>query len=637
MAPGGHGIGILGGGAALIALGVAGGAWCAQPLPYATPHALPTAPAPVVPRPDKGVAVTFTMVRVHVVGSARGREAFVRARVSPAAGDEGLRLDTPVGRVMDADWVRRQFALNGLVGAPTTSDRVVALVLLINQAFAQSGYLNSGLRFGAQAWPAADGGLDLWLVKGAVVHAGRGRAATIVWAPPHRRHGLAKALAVVEDTGGKPGAHGLRDSFVRDRMPSAEAAPLNAKDVERDFRLLSDDPGLRAVNADLAPGAEPGEAHLTVTVGPAPRVDVYAMAASSRSPSIGGTRYSGGAIIRNALLSGDLLTIDGGETDGLADGFVDYATPFLWPSASLGVRALTDDAAVLAQPVRALAIRSTETNVEVRLLQRLIETPLTPRSEGGWTDAQTLTVGLRFAHDHGFSTLLGQAFSLAPGAVDGVTDYDVLRAGVDYLRRGERQVIALSVTGSFGLVGTASQLPGVVTPDPHFKVILAQMNYARRLTAGGLEFRGRLDAQQASGPLYAPEQFAAGGMDTVRGFRDNLLLADSGVRGSLELDCPLALGHPICSGRTNSWKSVRLALFTDGAYVRDRAGVQPKPLGIASAGFGLGWTPVPGLEANVSYAPARSHAPQPGPQDLQDEGVQFAVTVHPLSLAGLDP
>jgi hemolysin activation/secretion protein len=232
---------------------------------------------------------------------------------------------------------------------------------------------------------------------------------------------------------------------------------------------------------------------------------------------------------------------------------------------------------------------------------------------------------------HSYSSLLGIPFSFSPGADNGVAIVNVFRGTADYILRGERQVFTLSATGSFGISGTNAEAPGVVSPDPHFRAILLQVNYARRLTAGGLELRARLAGQEASGPLYSVEQLSAGGQDTVRGYRENLLLADSGAIGSVELVCPVTLGYLACDAHGDDWRTVRLSVFSDGAYMRNKAGPQPAPSGIASVGVGLTWTPSNAFFARFTYGAALISAVQAGPKDIQDEGIQFLVTVHPLA------
>jgi hemolysin activation/secretion protein len=73
---------------------------------------------------------------------------------------------------------------------------------------------------------------------------------------------------------------------------------------------------------------------------------------------------------------------------------------------------------------------------------------------------------------------------------------------------------------------------------------------------------GDINGQLASGPLISNEQYAAGGVDSVRGYTEAERLGDNGVRASLELRTPqLLAGRPRV---TNSY----LYLFADAARLR---------------------------------------------------------------------
>jgi hemolysin activation/secretion protein len=582
------------------------------PTPYAVPQPslAPAVPSGAPATPLAGAALTLTNVAIEAdphAGAARAR----RGWRPPASTADSIGLELTPGEAMDGAWIRRQFALNGLVGSPTTSDRVVALVLLINQAYAHSGYINTGLVFPTQDW-AAGGTLRLRLISGGLGRDARSRPdVTVAWGPG--------------------GPRGLRARFIRDRLPSATRIPLNVTDLEYDFRLLADNPALETVNAQLVPGAAPGEASLALTVAPQPRFDVYSGVANSRNPSVGPIRFFAGGSMRNLAFSGDLVSVDVGETSGLTDAVVDYATPFLAPWLTADVQGLYDDAAVVDPSVRALDIRSTETSVEGGLTARVLAQPLTPQANGqGWNAAQTLDFGVRVAQRHSSSSLLGVPFSFSPGAVNGVTDLTVLRFTGSYVRRSQDSAVAISATLSTGLAGTGSDIAGVAKPDPHFVTALVQANYARKLVAG-LELHARLTGQWSDSLLYAMERLSAGGADTVRGYRENLLLADEGAIGSVELACPVTVGKPFC-GTTTDWTTVRVSVFADGAWLHDRVPPQPAPSGIASVGASAVWNPDGVLAARLTYGYALVHAVQTGPEDLQDRGLSFSVTVHPLQL-----
>jgi hemolysin activation/secretion protein len=591
------------------------------PPAYAVPREMPTRPSPPAgPGPSSGPRTPIQLAEVVIEsdGSARNARPTRHWKPAPGAGSD-VRLDLRPHEILDAGWARRQFQVNHLIGAPTTADRVVALVLLINQAYAQNGYVNSGLLFTNQDWARNGALLQLRLVVGRIAPlAPKGPAVTVTWSKGHGR--------------------GLRRRFVRDRMPSAKRTPLNAIDVERDFRLLAEDPAIRTVNAQLLPGAGPGAATLSMAVDPQPRLDVYASVANNRSPVVGGTRAAVGGSLRNALLSGDVLAAEGGVTEGLLDGTITYSTPFLTPGTRLNFRVSSDSAAVIEPDLKNLNIRSAETDFEGGVSQIVFQQPLTPKPDGsGWLAARSLTLGLSAAEKYSTSSLLGAPFSFTPGEVAGRSDFTVLRASADYVERSERQVIAVSATGSFGLRGTGSDVPGVQRPNPHFEVLLAQLNYARRLTPGGMELRARFAGQWSDSQLYSAEAFAAGGQSTVRGYRENLILADSGALGSLELACPLTLGRSFCVARGADWKTVRLSAFVDGAHMYNHFGPQPTPLNLASVGTSVTWAPSPLLYVRLTYAYALISPALTGPRDLQDRGFAFEVTVHPLSLLSRRP
>ncbi|HEY2463037.1 MAG TPA: POTRA domain-containing protein [Steroidobacteraceae bacterium] len=73
---------------------------------------------------------------------------------------------------------------------------------------------------------------------------------------------------------------------------------------------------------------------------------------------------------------------------------------------------------------------------------------------------------------------------------------------------------------------------------------------------------GDINGQLASGPLISNEQYAAGGVDSVRGYTEAERLGDEGLRASLELRTPQLLAG--ISRFTNSY----LYVFADTAKIR---------------------------------------------------------------------
>ncbi len=575
------------------------------PLPaYSQPVApLPLAPPPAETTPAAGTTVRFTDVIVSAEGAGYAPPQPGWQPVTDSV--LGLALDVPGPSGFDADWVRRQFAANKLIGADITLDRVTALVQSINLAFAANGYLNSGVLI-AGGGEAGDAVLRLTLVHGRLA------------SPPDVRWNTKR--------------RGMTADYITARMRAANAVPLNAVAVERSFRLLAEDPAIATIKADLIPGARPGEAGLALTVDPARRADAYISYGNSRSPAIGGTRVAIGGYIRNLFAAGDVFSVEGGLTARRPDVSGSYETPFITPGLSIAVRASLNEASVVDRPLVPLDIRARDTGVEGGLSYRLIAEPLTPAGPGIWRAARSLTLGVRVGHRETETFLLGQPFSFSPGSVDGRSRLTVLRLTADFIERGISKVTALSFTLTQGLAGTRSPLPGVAAPDPGFRSYLAQLSHARRLTPGGLELRLRLTGQWADGLLYSGERLAVGGEYTVRGYRETLALVDAGAIGSVELAQPFSLSRSGRDAKGTDWGAFSLSAFADGAWLKNRRDPQPVPDRLGSIGASLAWAPSEAITARVTYARALVDAVPVGSRDVQDRGFQFRLTVRPFLL-----
>jgi hemolysin activation/secretion protein len=112
-----------------------------------------------------------------------------------------------------------------------------------------------------------------------------------------------------------------------------------------------------------------------------------------------------------------------------------------------------------------------------------------------------------------------------------------------------------------------------------------------KLDASAEQFIGRhaslyalVDGQLTADPLIPNEQYAAGGADSVRGYREAEVTGDRGWRGTLEMRA-YPLGRPGLDGK----RTLYVLAFVDDANVRliDALGPQVRSAGLASTGFGL--------------------------------------------------
>lgn len=570
---------------------------------YATPPAPRVAPSTPAAGPAAAAGGRVTRVVVAVAGSDAAAHP-PKAWRPPEDAGPGLILTHTAGQALDAAWVRAQFAANRSPEMGGVA-RALALVQAINRAYLSAGFINSGLVARPSSTPDE---LALELILGGLSVDPAGRPDFgVAW------------------VGGSDG--GLSPDYLRARMPAARNRPLSAFDLERDFRLLAEDPAIRTLTADLRPGARPGEAGLALSVLPQERFELAVAGANNRSPSVGGERLSTTATLRNAAVPGDLVTVEAGVTDGLEDVALSYGAP-LSPRFTAFVRASLNEAAVVDRELAPLDIEARDRAAEGGLNWRVLERPLLPAETGGWRSAEVLTLGIQASRRISRTYLLGQPFSFSPGAIDGRSAYSAARLVGDYVARNVDRVFAVSLTGTLGMTGTRSDTPGVVSPGRNFKVLLAQLNYARRLSDEGLELRARLTGQYATSTLYSGERLAAGGEASVRGYRETLVLADRGAVASVEFARPFRpFGR--ASGSGFDWGAFSASVFADGAYMRNVRAPHPKKT-LASVGTSLAWTPSEALSFRVTYARALDRVSIAGERDLQDDGVHIRMTVYPL-------
>ena len=565
---------------------------------------IPDAPPPSIPAIAGEITLSGVSVRVEGDGVARVRNDFEPLPDGPS----GLTLSAGPGTAMDGAWIADQFEGNGLVGSRVAIEQLVAMVQLINRTFIANGYINSGLLIDG-ALPADGSQLQTRLVLGGLVDDG------------------------LDIRFGESGNKGLSAGYVANRMDAALARPLDVIELERDFRLLAEDPAIGSLSADLQPGSTAGEARLALTVRPADRIDAYVGYANSRSPSIGGERFAAGGSIRNIFFGGDTIGGEAGLTSGKPDANLSYQTPIGGPSTRLKLRGGFNEAAVIDPELLPLDITASDWNIEGGLERRLFANPLTPRSDGGgWKSARSLTLGASLAHRVSKTTLLGRPFSFSPGAVNGRSEYTALRLTGDYVERGIKTVLVIALTGPQGLNGSRGDIPGLISPDNDFRSLNAQVSYARLLSEDRLELRLRFAGQVADGILYSGERFAAGGRQTVRGYRETLVLADMGAIGSVELAQPFSLSSPSGQRSGFDWGSFTVSGFVDAALLANREIADPVSDRLASVGASLQWTPSRAVTASVTYAYAIEDAVAPGRRDLQDRGFHFALTLRPLDL-----
>jgi hemolysin activation/secretion protein len=490
------------------------------------------------------------------------------------------------------------------VGKSVTTETLEAIRQALTRLYVGRGYINSGAVLPDQTVEA--GVVTYQLVEG--------RLTDVNLKNLDRKH-----PSDTHDTG----QH--RRQNVLARVRRGAQMPLNIIRLRNQLEVLRQNPNLSRINAELRPGTEPGQASLDVQVGEAfPPYQLGLQVSNRRSPSVGAEQLEVLASHRNLTGNGDVLALRYGVNTGGFDDWqwaggddfsIDYTIPITPADTTLSLSFTRTDSLVVEAPFDELDITSKSDTAVIAVRHPFYRSANTEFA---------MFAGLAYRDNR--TELLGQPFSFSPGARDGKSVVAPVRLGQEFNTRS--QVDALAVRSTFS-IGTglfhATRNGENDVPDATYVAWLGQAQYVRRLNPNAvnplkdyqLVLRG--SAQLASDPLLSIEQFAVGGIDTVRGYRENQIVRDIGFAGSVELHIPLIA---TVSGR----RILELIPFVDLGYGQNETSPKNGQF-LPSIGVGLQYTPNQHVNAQVYYGYALNRDVNEETDDLQDAGIHFNVLI----------
>lgn len=507
------------------------------------------------------------------------------APVKPAPGGQELGFRLQAVRFDGAKAVPEgelQALAAPLIGARVAADDLVALRLAATRLYVARGYVTSGVVLPDQR--LRDG-----IVRYRVVE---GRLGDIRVDGPAR----------------------IAPDYLARRLRRGLSEPLNVEEIRRQLRVLLRDPAIARLDVALLPGGARGLADLEVTVAAPPPARLGLTVANDQSPSIGALSAEAGGTARNLVATGDRFTIALTGSEGLRAGEAGYAVPVASDDTTVFAAGEISTADVVEPPFDTLDIASETRSLEIGIRRPVYRSP-----------AHTLSLGLSLDVTRSQTRLLGRPFAFAEGVgPDGVSQVAPLRARLDYSYTGADRVLSLrsSLSQGIGWLG-ATENPGD-TPDGRYLAWLGQAGYAQRLNDNGLVLSADAAVQLTPDRLLPIEQFAVGGLDSVRGYRANRFVRDNGFAGTLELEVPLVdlpvpgLSAQIGDGRLSA------VPFADLGRSWDTDGGDGDWL--ASAGAGLRWQVARHVGAEVYLAKPLIDHREDGETALQDYGVHVRLT-----------
>ncbi|NEU83613.1 ShlB/FhaC/HecB family hemolysin secretion/activation protein [Nostoc sp. UIC 10630] len=465
------------------------------------------------------------------------------------------------------------------IGKPITFTELLQVEAIISKLYIDAGYINSGAVIPAdQRFPKDQGIVQIQIVEG----------------------GLEEIQVI--------GTSRLNPGYIKSRLAIAARRPLNRDRLLQAIQLLQLDPLIQNISAELSAGTSPELSLLKVTVKEADSLEGEFFVDNSRAPSVGSIRRGFRLSEGNLLGLGDKLRATYSNTAGSNSYDISYTIPINPRNGTLQVGYGTSNTQVIEPPFDRLDILGDSQSLEITLRQPLLQTP-----------RQEFAIGLTFSQQQSKTSLLGLDFPISPGADDnGRTRISALRFFQEWTSRNSTEVFALRSQFNLG-IGAFNATINNEPPDSRFFYWRGQGQYVRLLAPETLLVL-RSDLQLTTRQLVPLEQFAIGGLGSVRGYRQDLLLTDNGAFLSAEVQLPI-LRVPEVKG------VLHLTSFVDfGIGWNSSAKSELNSNTLLSTGLGLQWQMSDWLNMRLDWG-----VPLIGVDgsnnSLQENGLSFSINV----------
>ena len=410
--------------------------------------------------------------------------------------------------------------------------------------------------------------------------------------------------------------------YIRARVRTGAGKPLNIRNLEQQLRLLKSDPLFKSVDASLRPPdfntdtVETDQNISTLIVRVVEANPVYGQVSLDNysPPSIGAVRAGVSLGYRNPLGLGDAALLSyRPRLEAIADSYrldASYQVPLNPSNGTLAFSAFIDRNKVLNDEFTPLNLRGNSDRYALEYRQPLIHT---------LDEEFALSLGISYETGQTFALDQGVPFGFGPNE-SGYSESTPLLFGQDYVSRGPNGMWAVRSQFRFGtgLFGATNNPDSI--PDGHFFAWLGQVQRLQKFSEDNFLIV-QLDMQLTPDPLLPMEQFVIGGAQSVRGYRQNVLAADNGIRLSLE--------DRIAIVKDDEDRIIfTLAPFFDAGAVWMAAG-NPNQIGankniLAGLGLGFIYQPIEGLTMRVDYAPPLINLNIRG-NNIQDDGLYLGI------------
>ena len=416
------------------------------------------------------------------------------------------------------------------------------------------------------------------------------------------------------------GTRRLNPNYVRSRLPSSK--PLNQKRLLEALQLLQLNPLIQNISAELSAGSGLGTNVLDIRVQEAKTFSTQIITDNGRSPSVGSFRRRVGFTNANLLGLGDGISLAYSNTDGSNGIDGSYTFPINSRNGTISFSSGFNDSDVIEPPFDSLDILGNSQYYELSFRQPVIQTPNQEFALGITAARLESDISSDFLEDVDFPLS-----ELSPGAdQNGRTRISAIEFFQEWTKRNSREVIAARSQFNLG-VGAFNATINSNQPDSRFFVWQGQAQWVRLLAPETLLLI-RTNVQLSNSDLVPLEQIGLGGIESVRGYRQDALLTDNGVFASAELRIPVY---------RNPDRQITLQVvpFVDFGTTWDDSGRSIENLSpidtdtLASVGLGLRFNLSSRLTARFDWGIPLIDISQ-RERTLQEKGLYFSVQYNPF-------
>lgn len=406
------------------------------------------------------------------------------------------------------------------------------------------------------------------------------------------------------------GTRRLNSNYIRSRLAIATARPLNQKRLLSALQLLQLDPLIQNISAELSAGPRPELSLLTVKVVEADSFNTEFFIDNGRAPSVGSLRRGVRINERNLFGFGDGLNLEYINTDGSNSFDFRYNIPVNPRNGTITFRSGLTSTEIVEPPFDRFDIIGNSNYFELGFRQPLI---LSPNRE--------FAVGLSVLRQESKSQVQGFPLVSAGANEQGETRISALQFFQEYQQQNSQEALALRSQFNLGLDifnATVNNDP----PDSRFFSWRGQGQYVRLLAPQTLLVI-RSDLQFSSRALVPLEQFGLGGLRSVRGYRQDILLTDNGFLASAEVQLPVLRVE-------NVGGVLQVVPFIDfGVGWNSSGNPDPNPNTLLGLGLGLQWQMGDRLNARLDYGISLTDIQDRG-RTLQEDGLYFSIVANPF-------